>query len=76
MPHLLQGSWTAVVRTVQKVDPAIAVYMAERFKSPGVQSEVGKLVRSSSLDFLDTPEALHFLVGDKLDVNVRRDLKV
>ena len=65
-----------MVRTVRKIDPAIAVYLAERFKSPMVQSEVGKLVRSSSLDFLDIPEALHFLVGDKVDLNVQRDLKV
>jgi phosphatidylinositol 4-kinase A len=71
-----QSSWATVVRTVWEIDPAIAVYIAERFKSPGVQSEVGKLVRSSTPDVLDTPEALHFLVGDRLDLNVRRDLKV
>jgi phosphatidylinositol 4-kinase A len=70
-----QSSWTTMVRIVWKIDPAIAVYSAERFKSLGVQSEVGKLVRSSTLDVLDTPEAVHFLVGDRVDLNVRRDFK-
>jgi phosphatidylinositol 4-kinase len=73
---MYQSSWTTVIRTVWKINPAIAVYITERFKSPVVQLEVGKLVRSTTLDVLDTPEALRFLIGDKLDLNIRRDLKV
>lgn len=34
------------------------------------------MVRSSTLDVLDTPEALRFLIGDRLDHTIRRDLKV
>ena len=52
------------------------MYLSERFKNPIVRNEVGKLVRSSSLDILDTPEALPFLLGDRIDPSVRRDLKV
>lgn len=50
--------------------------MTERFKTPAIHQAVGKLVRSNSLAVLDTPEALRFLVGDKLDTGIRRDLKV
>lgn len=73
---LCQSSWAGVVRTLWKINPAIAVYLSERFKTPIVQQEVGKLVRSTTLDVLDTPEALRFLIGDKLDPHIRRDLKV
>ena len=37
---------------------------------------MAKIVRSSTLEVLDTPEALTFLVGDRLDPAIRRDLKV
>ena len=37
---------------------------------------MAKIVRSSTLEVLDTPEALIFLVGDRLDPAIRRDLKV
>jgi phosphatidylinositol 4-kinase len=59
-----------------QINPAIAVYMAERLKSPFIRNEIGKLVRSSTLDVLDTPEALAFLLGDKFDPAIPRDLKV
>ncbi|KII89099.1 hypothetical protein PLICRDRAFT_698221 [Plicaturopsis crispa FD-325 SS-3] len=72
---MLETSWTTAVRTVWQINPAIAIHMTERFKNAFVQGEVGKLVRSSTLDVLDISEALPFLVGDKLDPNVRRDLK-
>lgn len=37
---------------------------------------MGHLVRSSTLDAVQYPEALRYLVGDKLDQTLRRDLKV
>ena len=58
------------------MDPAIAVFLAERYNLPVVQNEVSRLVRSSTKEVLDVPEALHYLVGDRLDTHVRRDLKV
>jgi len=65
------------VRMVWQVDPAIAVHLPERFKSyTVVRNEVTKLVRSTTRDVLDTPEALPFLLGDRIDSAVRRDLKV
>ncbi|KZP21149.1 hypothetical protein FIBSPDRAFT_788486 [Athelia psychrophila] len=72
---MLESSWANLVRTVWKIDPAIAIFLTERFKSTTIQNEVGKMVRSSTLDVLDTPEALRFLIGDRLDHTIRRDLK-
>jgi hypothetical protein len=72
----LQGSWANLIRTLWNIDPAIAVYFVERFKNPVARNEVVKLVRSSALDVLDIPEALAFLIGDKLDPAISRDLKV
>ena len=72
----LQSSWASAVRNVWKVDPAIAVYMSERFNAPALHGEVTRLVRSNTRDILDVAEALPFLIGDKLDGNVQRDLKV
>lgn len=71
-----QTSWATVVRTVWDINPAIAIFLTERSKNTSARSEVTKLVRSSTLDVLDIPEALPFLLGDKVDPNVRRDLKV
>ncbi|KAJ7085721.1 hypothetical protein B0H15DRAFT_846088 [Mycena belliarum] len=73
---LLEASWAAMVRTVWEIDPAIAIHLPERFKSYAVvRNEVTKLIRSTPRDVLDTPEALPFLLGDRLDSAVRRDLK-
>lgn len=72
----MQSSWVSALRNVWKIDPAIAVHMCERFNVPAIQNEVTRLVRSSTRDVLDVPEALYFLIGDKLDPNIRRDLKV
>ena len=65
-----------ILRTVWHIDPAIAVFLTERFKQPVIRYEVGKFVRSNIVDVLDVPEALSFLLGDRLDPNVRRDMKV
>lgn len=59
-----------------QVDPAIAVFFAERFQNMASRAEVAKLVRSNTANVLDVPEALPLLVGDRLDPNIRRDLKV
>ncbi|KAL0581133.1 Phosphatidylinositol 4-kinase stt4 [Marasmius crinis-equi] len=72
----VEHSWSGVIRTVWHIDPAIAVHFAERFKLPVIRNEVAKLVRSSSVDVLDIPEALGFLLGDKMEPSVPRDLKL
>ncbi|EPS96826.1 hypothetical protein FOMPIDRAFT_1052946 [Fomitopsis schrenkii] len=72
---MLDSSWISAVRKTWELDPAIALSLAERFNHPSVDREVGHLVRSSTLDAVQYPEALHYLVGDKLDQTVRRDLK-
>jgi phosphatidylinositol 4-kinase len=59
-----------------QVDPAIAIFFAERFQYTTIRFEVSRLVRSATASVLDVPEALLFLVGERLDPNVRRDLKV
>ncbi|KAJ3513745.1 hypothetical protein NLJ89_g2774 [Agrocybe chaxingu] len=72
---LLDTAWPGIVRTLWRLDPAVAVYLTERFKNPHIRYEVGKLVRSNTTDVLHIPEALSFLLGDRLDPHVRRDLK-
>ncbi|KAF7338006.1 hypothetical protein MVEN_02024500 [Mycena venus] len=70
------ASWAAMVRMVWQLNPAIAVHLPERFRSyVVVRNEVTKLIRSTTRDVLDTPEALPFLLGDRIDSGVRRDLK-
>ncbi|KAJ7572583.1 Stt4p: phosphatidylinositol-4-kinase, partial [Mycena floridula] len=70
------SSWTTVIRTTWLINPAIAIYLAERFKLAMVRTEVAKLVRSNTADVLDVPEALQFLLGERLDPSVSRDLKL
>ncbi|KAL1668533.1 hypothetical protein GGF50DRAFT_96468 [Schizophyllum commune] len=73
---LYDANWQTLVRTAWQVDPAIAVFMAERFKQPAVRNEVVRLVRSSTRDVMDVAEAVPYLIGDNLDVtNARRDLR-
>ncbi|EGO21128.1 hypothetical protein SERLADRAFT_452259 [Serpula lacrymans var. lacrymans S7.9] len=72
---ILESSWPALIRTVWEVDPSVAIYMTERFKSLAAQGEVGKLVRSNTSEILHIPEALRFLLGDRLEGNARRELK-
>jgi phosphatidylinositol 4-kinase A len=74
--NAVQSSWPSAVRNVWKIDPAIAVHMSERFNAGTLQTEVTRLVRSNTRDVLDVPEALRFLIGENLDTNIKRDLKV
>ncbi|KAJ3753010.1 hypothetical protein EV360DRAFT_88184 [Lentinula raphanica] len=74
---LTEGSWPALIRTLWQIDPAIAIHLTERFKLNVIRSEVTKLVRSSTVDVLDVPEALNFLLGEGMELAaVRRDLKL
>jgi hypothetical protein len=54
----------------------MAVHMAERFKYPAVQAEITRLVRSEPKAVIGVAEALHFLLGDKLEAASRPALKV
>jgi phosphatidylinositol 4-kinase A len=63
-----------MVKTAWEVNPAVAVYMTERFQL--AQAEVGRLIRAHPDKVLHVPEALHFLLGKRLDPTVRRSLKV
>ncbi|KAF7311374.1 hypothetical protein MKEN_01039300 [Mycena kentingensis (nom. inval.)] len=73
---LAEASWATMVRMVWQIDSAIAVHLPERFKSAiVVRNEVSKMVRSTTRDVLDVPEALPFLLGDRIETGVRRDLK-
>ncbi|KAL4260020.1 PI3/PI4-kinase family protein [Pleurotus pulmonarius] len=71
----LAEQWPRIIRTMWQIDPALVVHLPDRFKSPLVRQEVVKMIRSSPLDVLDTPEALLFLVGDRLEVGIQRDFK-
>jgi phosphatidylinositol 4-kinase A len=65
-----------LIRTAWKVEPAIAVHLSERFKLPVVENEVRKWVRSNTRSVLGVPDALKFLLGEQLETDLRRDLKV
>lgn len=71
-----QNNWPAVVRTLWEIDPAIAVHMMERFKSPAAHAEVERLVRSSPPDVAHTPEGLRYLIDDSTRTTQKRELKV
>lgn len=71
-----QVPWSSVVRTAWQINPAIAVHMSERFKIPIVRAEVGRLVRSNTVEVLDVPEALPFFVEERTNTSFHRDLKV
>lgn len=71
-----QTTWTTFARQTWQLNPGIAIYMAERFSVPALENQVTALVRSNPIACLDVPEALNFLVGDKLDPTVQRDLRV
>jgi len=68
--------WMSFARQTWQLNPGIAIYLTERFSVPALESEVTRLVRSNPLACVDVPGALNFLVGDRLDPNVRRDLRV
>lgn len=54
----------------------MAVQMGERFKYTPVQIEISRLVRADPKAVIDVPEALHFLLGDRLEPGARNALRV
>lgn len=76
MTHEIQSLWKGTVRAAWEIDPAIAIFLTERFNHLTVSQEVERLVRSNTRDIIGLPEALRFLVGEKLDHAVQRDLRV
>ncbi|KAK6909388.1 hypothetical protein I203_103405 [Kwoniella mangroviensis CBS 8507] len=67
--------WTRLVGKGWKVNPAMAIHMGERFKNAPVQAEISRLVKSDPKSVIDVPEALHFLLGDRLENNAKAALK-
>lgn len=65
-----------ITRSVWEIDPAIAIYMMERFKSPAAHAEVQRLVRANPTLVMRTPEALRYLIDDTTRTSQRRELKV
>lgn len=54
----------------------MAVHMGERFKYSTIQTELSRLVRADPKAVIDVAEALHFLLGDKLEPGARSALRV
>jgi phosphatidylinositol 4-kinase len=71
-----KASWPSIVRNLWHIDPAIVVHLIERFKNLAIRQEVSKLVLSNPIHVLDIPEALAFLLGDRLELRTRKNLKV
>ncbi|ODN73286.1 hypothetical protein L202_07835 [Cryptococcus amylolentus CBS 6039] len=67
--------WARLVQKAWKLNPAVAVHMGERFKNLPVQAEISRLVKSDPKAVIDVPEALHFLLGDKLENDAKPALK-
>ncbi|KAE9409758.1 hypothetical protein BT96DRAFT_962286 [Gymnopus androsaceus JB14] len=74
---LVESSWSALIRTLWQINPGIAIHLTERLKLAVTRAEVTKLVRSSTVDVLDVPEALNFLLGEGMEpAAALRDLKL
>ncbi|OCF44647.1 phosphatidylinositol 4-kinase [Kwoniella heveanensis CBS 569] len=67
--------WTRLVGKAWKLFPAMAIHMGERFKNAPVQAEISRRVKTDPGAVIDVPEALHFLLGDKLENDARQALK-
>lgn len=65
-----------MIQIAWKINPALAIYLPERFKNPIIQNEVGRWVRSNTRSALAYPGALKYLLGEGLDPSISRDLKV
>jgi len=50
--------------------------MGERFKVPQVQAELSRLVRLHPRAVIGVPEALHYMLGDRLEASALSALKV
>ena len=71
-----QATWTMFAGQTWQLNPGIAIHLTRRFSVPALENEVTRLVRSNPLACIDVPDALNFLVGDRLDPAIRRDLRV
>ncbi|KAK4686496.1 phosphatidylinositol 4-kinase A, partial [Tremellales sp. Uapishka_1] len=67
--------WTSLTRKAWKQSPAMTVHMGERFQHLSVQLEITRLVQIEPKAVVDVPEALHFLLGDKLEAASRKGLQ-
>jgi hypothetical protein len=72
----VQEQWPALVRRAWRIRPAAAVHMGERFKVPQVQVELSRLVRLHPRAVVGVPEALHYMLGDRLEASALSALKV
>lgn len=70
-----QADWTRLLQMAWKLNPAMAVQMGERFKIAPLQAEITHLVKSDPKAVQDVAEALHFLLGDKLEQDAKAALK-
>ncbi|KAG8904073.1 phosphatidylinositol-4- kinase [Tulasnella sp. 403] len=71
----VDDSWNQVVRIAWRINPAVAIHLAERFKAPAVSLEISRLVRQNPQDVCHVPEAIRFFLGDRLSPMVVPDLK-
>ncbi|KAG6376278.1 hypothetical protein JVT61DRAFT_2256 [Boletus reticuloceps] len=70
-----ESNWPVIARSVWEIDPAIAIHMMERFRSPAVHAEVQRLVRANPAVVMHIPEGLRYLIDDTAHLNQRREPK-
>jgi len=73
---IVETDWAKLIERAWKFSPAMAVHMGERFKYGPVQAEITRLVKADPKAVLDVPEALHYLLGERVDASSKAALKV
>ena len=72
---LSPSEWPKLVAKAWRISPAMAVHMGERFKYPPVQTALTALVREHPKQVIAVPEALRYLLGEKLEQNAKAALQ-
>ncbi|RCI03729.1 phosphatidylinositol-4- kinase, partial [Rhizopus stolonifer] len=70
-----EDGWKEMLRFAWKTSPKVAVQMVARFEQPVVQRELHNLIANNTLDVVDVPQALEILLGERVHVSSKLDLR-
>lgn len=74
--YFLKTAIIPLLSTAWKTNPAIAIHAVSRYQSLSVTTKVRQLLRESTEQAADSPEALSILLGSSLPGDVASQLKV